>query len=49
MAPLRLSLSIWDYDRVKALEDGRVRPEGIDLTFLNHRVEETYPHNPPEN
>ena len=43
MAPLRLSLSIWDYDRVKALEDGRVRPEGIELIFLNHRVEETYP------
>ena len=42
MAPLRLTLSIWDYDRVKALEDGRVRPEGIDLTFLNLRVEETY-------
>ncbi|KAF7363572.1 4,5-dihydroxyphthalate decarboxylase [Mycena sanguinolenta] len=42
MAPLRLSLACWDYDRVKAIEDGRVRPEGIELTFLNLRVEETF-------
>lgn len=38
---LPLSVACWDYDRVKALEDGRVRPEGIQLNFLNHRVEET--------
>ncbi|KAL6412419.1 hypothetical protein AUP68_03622 [Ilyonectria robusta] len=38
---LKLSLACWDYDRTKALEDGRVRPEGIELTFLNYRVEET--------
>jgi len=42
MAPLRLSLACWDYDRVKALEDGRVKPEGIELDFLNLRVEETF-------
>jgi len=42
MAPLRLSLACWDYDRVKAIEDGRVKPEGIELTFLNLRVEETF-------
>ncbi|KAJ7632759.1 4,5-dihydroxyphthalate decarboxylase [Roridomyces roridus] len=42
MSPLRLSLACWDYDRVKAIEDGRVKPEGIDLTFLNFRVEETF-------
>ncbi|KAJ7142180.1 4,5-dihydroxyphthalate decarboxylase [Mycena filopes] len=42
MAPLHLSLACWDYDRVKALEDGRVKPEGIDLNFLNLRVEETF-------
>ncbi|KAF7297233.1 4,5-dihydroxyphthalate decarboxylase [Mycena indigotica] len=42
MAPLKLSLACWDYDRVKAIEDGRVRPEGIELTFLNLRVEETF-------
>lgn len=38
---VKLSLACWDYDRVKALEDDRVRPEGISLTFLNYRVEET--------
>ncbi|KAJ7917558.1 4,5-dihydroxyphthalate decarboxylase [Mycena leptocephala] len=42
MAPLQLSLACWDYDRVKALEDGRVKPEGIELNFLNLRVEETF-------
>ncbi|KAJ7117812.1 4,5-dihydroxyphthalate decarboxylase [Mycena epipterygia] len=42
MAPLHLSLACWDYDRVKALEDGRVKAEGIDLNFLNLRVEETF-------
>ncbi|KAI9706863.1 MAG: hypothetical protein M1820_004642 [Bogoriella megaspora] len=39
---LRLSFACWDYDRMKALEDGRVRPEGIELNFLNYRVEETF-------
>ncbi|KIW04934.1 hypothetical protein, variant 2 [Verruconis gallopava] len=39
---LRLSFACWDYDRMKALEDGRVRPQGIELTFLNYRVEETF-------
>lgn len=42
MMSLKLSLACWDYDRTKALEDGRVRPAGIELTFLNYRVEETY-------
>ncbi|KAK3719094.1 hypothetical protein LTR37_004658 [Vermiconidia calcicola] len=39
---LTLSFACWDYDRMKALEDGRVRPEGIQLNFLNYRVEETF-------
>jgi 4,5-dihydroxyphthalate decarboxylase len=39
---LKLSFACWDYDRMKALEDGRVRADGIELNFLNHRVEETY-------
>ena len=39
---LKLSFACWDYDRMKALEDGRVRAEGIELNFLNYRVEETY-------
>lgn len=39
---LQLSFACWDYDRMKAIEDGRVRPEGVELNFLNYRVEETY-------
>ncbi|KAF5613325.1 4,5-dihydroxyphthalate decarboxylase [Fusarium sp. NRRL 25303] len=39
---LKLSFACWDYDRMKALEDGRVRADGIELNFLNHRVEETF-------
>lgn len=42
MSKLRLSLSCWNYDRVRALADGRVQPEGIDLNFLDHSVEETF-------
>src|SRR3954464_11099506 len=39
---LRLALACWDYDRPRALADGRVRPEGIDLVYLNQPVEETF-------
>jgi 4,5-dihydroxyphthalate decarboxylase len=39
MASLPLSFSCWDYDRVRAVQDGRIVPQGIDLTFLP---------NPPE-
>jgi 4,5-dihydroxyphthalate decarboxylase len=39
---LRLSFACGDYDRMRALQDGRVRPEGIDLTFLPLGVEETF-------
>lgn len=42
MADLPLTLGCWDYDRVFALRDGRVKPEGIDLRFLNMIVEETF-------
>jgi 4,5-dihydroxyphthalate decarboxylase len=42
MSKLRLSFSSWDYDRVRALADGSVRPEGIDLVCMNHVVEETF-------
>jgi 4,5-dihydroxyphthalate decarboxylase len=31
---LALTLACWDYDRMQPLQDGRVRPEGIDLTYL---------------
>ena len=38
---LKLSFACWDYDRMKAIEDGKVRADGIEITFLNYRVEET--------
>ena len=41
-AKLRLTLSIWDYDRTRALADGSVRPEGIELNVLELPVEETF-------
>ena len=31
MSNLPLKIAFWDYDRTRALIDGRVRPEGIDL------------------
>jgi 4,5-dihydroxyphthalate decarboxylase len=42
MARLRLTFACWDYDRTRALADGRVQPEGIDLVYLNQPVEETF-------
>jgi 4,5-dihydroxyphthalate decarboxylase len=42
VSKLRLTLSCWGYDRMRALIDGRVRPEGIDLNFLDLPVEETF-------
>ena len=42
MNRLRLSLACWDYDRTRALADGQVRPEGIDLIYLPTPPEETF-------
>ncbi len=42
MSALRLTLAIWEYDRVRALADGSVQPDGIDLNVLNLHVEETF-------
>jgi ABC-type nitrate/sulfonate/bicarbonate transport system substrate-binding protein len=39
---LRLTLACGDYDRTRALRDGEVQPEGIDLTYLALPVEETF-------
>jgi 4,5-dihydroxyphthalate decarboxylase len=39
---LSLTFACVDYDRTRALQDGRVRPEGIDLNFLALPVEETF-------
>jgi 4,5-dihydroxyphthalate decarboxylase len=35
-------LACWNYDRTRALSDERVQPDGIDLTYLNLPVEETF-------
>jgi 4,5-dihydroxyphthalate decarboxylase len=42
MNPLRLTFSCWDYDRTRALADGSVQPDGIDLVYLMQPVEETF-------
>jgi 4,5-dihydroxyphthalate decarboxylase len=42
MPALRLTLACWDYDRTRALIDGSVVPEGIELVYLNQPVEETF-------
>src|SRR5438105_2023387 len=42
MSALRLTLACWDYDRTRALADGRVRPDGIELNYLMQPVEETF-------
>ena len=42
MAKLRLTLACGSYDRTRALLDERVRPDGIDLNYLNIPVEETF-------
>ncbi|MFO1310727.1 MAG: ABC transporter substrate-binding protein [Burkholderiales bacterium] len=42
MAKLKLSLACWNYDRTRALADGSVQPDGIDLNYLDLPVEETF-------
>lgn len=42
MSKLRLTLGCWNYDRTRALMDGSVRPDGIDLNYLDMAVEETF-------
>ena len=42
MSRLRLSLACWNYDRTRALMDGSVQPDGIELTYLDLPVEETF-------
>lgn len=42
MTALDLTFACLDYDRTRALQDGRVRPEGIALNFLPLPVEETF-------
>lgn len=42
MSRLRLTLACGDYDRTRALQEGSVRPDGIELTYLRLPVEETF-------
>jgi 4,5-dihydroxyphthalate decarboxylase len=42
MGKLRISLACSNYDRTRALLDGRVSVDGIDLTYLSLPVEETF-------
>src|ERR1043165_6422789 len=42
MSKRRLSLGCWNYDRTRGLLEGRIQPDGIDLTYLNMPVEETF-------
>jgi 4,5-dihydroxyphthalate decarboxylase len=39
---LHMSLAAVNYDRLRALEDGQIQPEGIDLNFISLPVEETF-------
>jgi 4,5-dihydroxyphthalate decarboxylase len=42
MSRLRLTMACWNYDRTRALIEGRVPIDGVDLTYLNLPVEETF-------
>ncbi|QRP50469.1 ABC transporter substrate-binding protein [Amycolatopsis sp. FDAARGOS 1241] len=42
MSRLPLTFACGDYDRTRAVEDGSIRPDGIDLTYLRLPVEETF-------
>ncbi|MDR3468571.1 MAG: ABC transporter substrate-binding protein [Xanthobacteraceae bacterium] len=42
MSKLGLSLACWDYDRTRALMEGAVPVDGIELNYLNLPVEETF-------
>lgn len=42
MARVPITIATWDYDRVRALIDGRVQVEGCDVNFLPMPVEECF-------
>lgn len=42
MSRLRLTFACGDYDRTRALAEGTVRPDGIELNYLRLPVEETF-------
>ena len=39
---MRITLACWDYDRTRALIDGTVAPDGLELVYLSQPVEETF-------
>ena len=40
MSRLPITIATWDYDRVRALADGRIRVEGCDVNYITMPVEE---------
>ena len=42
MSKLRLTMACWNYDRTRALIEGRIPVDGIDLNCLDLPVEETF-------
>jgi 4,5-dihydroxyphthalate decarboxylase len=42
MSGLRLTMACWNYDRTRALMEDRVPIDGVELTYLNLPVEETF-------
>ena len=42
MGILRLTMACWNYDRTRGLLEGRIPIDGIELTYLNLPVEETF-------
>jgi 4,5-dihydroxyphthalate decarboxylase len=42
MGRLPITIATWDYDRVRALVDGRVRVEGCDVNYVTMPVEECF-------
>lgn len=39
---MRISLACWDYDRTRAVSEGRIRPEGLVVDYLALPPEETF-------
>jgi 4,5-dihydroxyphthalate decarboxylase len=42
MGRIQLTLYCWEYDRTRALQEGKVQVEGVELTYLPLHVEETF-------
>lgn len=42
MPDIDLTVACWDYDRTRALQDGRVKVEGVNLTYLPMMMPESF-------